>query len=367
MLEKSIVSNLWKGYDEETEVLTKRGFIYFKNIIGDEEFVTINKDGYLEYQKAIDKFSIEYNGIMMRFKSSKIDLIVTPNHNMYIKTNRCKKDFKLTKASDINTKRFSIKRDCDWIGRHEENIVIEGYDHNVNCCKRIKIDNMVLSMNDYLNLLGYYLSEGNTSVSKCNRGGNEYYVTISQRKIENRKIIKESLKKLPFNIHEGKTGFYITNKQLYLHFQKFGLCHKKYIPKSILELDKPQLKILYESLMLGDGCVQKTKNSYKMSYYTTSKQLADDFQEICLKLGYSSSIYIDDRRDHKNSNGYNYNLICYQIRIQNAFSIKKTKEHTVENNNKNIKYVGDVYSVTVPNRTLFIRRNLKTCWCGDSN
>jgi hypothetical protein len=94
--------------------------------------------------------------------------------------------------------------------------------------------------------------------------------------------------------------------------------------------------------------------------------LADDFQELCLKIGYSSSIYKDDRVGSKSTKGYNYNYICYQIRIQNSFSLKRTKLHTVENNKKDIFYDGNVYCVTVPNHILFIRRNGKTCWCGNS-
>jgi hypothetical protein len=362
-----IVKNSWGCYDEKTEVLTKNGFVYFKDIIGDEEFATLNNEGCLEYQKSIDKTSTKYIGKMKQFKSSKIDLLVTPNHNMYVKTNRCKKKFELMEASKINTKRFSIKRDCDWHGNYKEKMIIEGYQHNVNATKIIKIDDMELPMNDYLELLGYFLSEGNTSISKCAGGGNEYYVSISQKKIENRKIMKEFFKRLPFNVHEDKNGFSIANKQLCLHFQKFGLCDKKYIDKSILELDKIQLKILYDALMLGDGSITKSKNSYNVTYYTTSKQLSDDFQELCLKLGYSSSIYLDDRVGTKSSDGYDYNYIGYQIRIQNSFSLKKTKFHTVQNNLDDIDYDGNIYCVTVPNHILFIRRNNKTCWCGNSN
>jgi hypothetical protein len=52
---------------------------------------------------------------------------------------------------------------------------------------------------------------------------------------------------------------------------------------------------------------------------------------------------------------------------QNSFSLKKTKFHTVQNNLDDIDYDGNIYCVTVPNHILFIRRNNKTCWCGNSN
>lgn len=77
------VANSWGCYDEQTEVLTKNGFKKFAECLEDDEFATLNSEGILEYQKATDFTNAYYNGDMYNFKSSKVDLCVTPNHNMY--------------------------------------------------------------------------------------------------------------------------------------------------------------------------------------------------------------------------------------------------------------------------------------------
>ena len=77
-------------------------------------------------------------------------------------------------------------------------------------------------------------------------------------------------------------------------------------------------------------------------------------------------MYIDDRTGTLNAQGYKYNYISYQIRIQNSDTIvnkERTTEHTVENKKNILNYFGTVYGIEVPNNIIFVRRNGKTCWC----
>lgn len=364
-----IARNSWGCYDEKTEVLTKEGFKYFKDITYDDLFATINKSGELEYQNPQDIICYKYDGDMCSYKSSKVDLLVTPDHNMYIKPIHSKKDFSFVKACDLSNKFFTVKRDAVWNGVERESFQIPNILCSVNSssCK-VEVPPLEIKMDDFLEFFGYWISEGCLDKQECRRGGYEYSVLISQLKVDNRRKIKTLLDKMPFNYNETAKGFAIQNKQLYCYLEKFGYSNEKYLPSEILELSARQLKILYDALMLGDGTITKCiNNSYKLAYYTTSKKLSDQFQEICLKIGYTSSIYIDDRVGQKSTGGYTYNYIGYQIRIQNSdmVAINKTKEHTLKNNNDKEKYCGNVYCVTVPNHTLFVRRNGKTCWCGN--
>ena len=365
-----IVQNSWGCYDEKTEVLTESGFKLFKDVLESDLIATLNPEGELVYQNYTDRTEYKYTGNMKKYLSSKCDLLVTPNHNMYIKSNKKQERFDFVTADNISNKRFVIKRDAVWKGEDVNDFYLPEYERNLNTYTKVNIPALQIDMELFLEFLGYYLSEGSLSVSNSRKGGRQYYVNISQIKEDNRTKIENLLKKLPFNYWKGKKTFTISNQQLYLYLSQFGLSNDKFIPNDILNLPPSKLKILYDALMLGDGSIQKSNNSHKVTYYTTSKQLCDDIQELCLKLGYTSSIYEDDRIGTKNSSGYNYNLICYQVRIQNSFegrNVIGTKEHTIINNQEDVDYNGMVYCLTVPNHTLFIRRNGKTCWCGNSD
>lgn len=132
------------------------------------------------------------------------------------------------------------------------------------------------------------------------------------------------------------------------------------------ELCPKQLRILYDALMLGDG-------SYN-NYSTTSKRLADDVQEILIKMGYGSSIYYRDSRVgrdvviHGKVTGKcnwpeyavtrNEGQMTPEVRITNIKGHKSilTKEH----------YDGNVYCVTVDNGLILTRLDGKCIITGNS-
>ncbi|MBU2589883.1 MAG: ribonucleoside triphosphate reductase [Nanoarchaeota archaeon] len=79
--------------------------------------------------------------------------------------------------------------------------------------------------------------------------------------------------------------------------------------------------------------------------------LADDVQEIILKLNHNANI-----RKKNNKLGSWY-----------VIAISRTKYFKINKNSiKKIKYNKKVYCVEVPNHTLYVRRNGKACWCGNS-
>ena len=103
----------------------------------------------------------------------------------------------------------------------------------------------------------------------------------------------------------------------------------------------PQLQILYDWLMKGDGYIGGGNEEYS----TISKRLADDVQEIVLKLGKSANVY-------KRKTWY-------------IVGVSKTTYHVVKNVTSE-SYTGNVWCLEVPNHTLYVRRNGKACFCGNS-
>jgi hypothetical protein len=73
-------------YDAETEVLTEDGWKHWPDVDGSETFATVNPDdGHLEYQRATEHFVGDFDGDMYRVRSEQVDLLVTPNHRMWVK------------------------------------------------------------------------------------------------------------------------------------------------------------------------------------------------------------------------------------------------------------------------------------------
>ena len=73
-------------YDAETEALTRRGWLRFEEINEEDEICTLNKDGFIEYQRPTEIIRQFYKGKMYRLKTKYIDLKVTPHHKRYVKT-----------------------------------------------------------------------------------------------------------------------------------------------------------------------------------------------------------------------------------------------------------------------------------------
>ena len=293
-------------YSEDTEVLTNNGWKLFRSIDKTKDrFFTLNlKTKEIELQKPVNYFEFK-NKELINFHNNKIDLLVTPNHNMLVaKHNPYKKkenyEFAFVKASDYNPNTHLIPKKGEWVGEKKDffelpEITIKKYQNYGKKWVEEKIPKIKIPMDNWLRFFGIWIAEGSSSKilkkPKHRKEYYEYYIRISQDNKKNHKEIEEILSKLPFNwnkkVIKGKTDFVVYGKQLYKYLSQFGASGDKFIPSEIKSLDKNQLKTLFDLMMLGDGHVSKNGN---WEYYTKSKKLADDLQEIVLKLGLSANI-----------------------------------------------------------------------------
>lgn len=359
-------------YDKETEVLTKSGWKLFKNCSKNDLFATLNQTTHeLEYHKAIEFVNEPYEGDMIRFKNKYVDLLVTPTHNMYVNTF---KEFKLHKAEDIeHNYKYEFKKDCIWNGRHEEVFNFPDNDENKHFNDKNKTN---LNMNDWLEFLGYYLSEGNCyTVSKTR----SYMTKISQHKHgKHNKLkgdvfekIKQCINRLGYKCYiNDNEGFFISNKQLYNYLKQFGRSYEKFVPDFVKGLSKEQIEIFINAYILGDGNLQKQKNGYiTKSIVSSSKQIMNDFQELFLKIGVCGDIkcYVHkgDGRLKKDENRlitakHDHYFLAINDRYKTPLFFRD--QNIVER----IKYKDNVYCVEVPNNTLYVRRNDVAVWSGNT-
>ncbi|MCM8833462.1 MAG: ATP cone domain-containing protein, partial [Candidatus Omnitrophica bacterium] len=261
-------------YSADTQVLTYSGWKYFYQLNEEDKIFTLNiQTNEIELQKPVRFYEFDYDGELYNFKSKKIDLLVTPNHNMLVdqyspnyKGSLYKRKF--VKAKDFNPNEHFIPKQAIWKGKKDEYFVLPGieiqqYSGLTKKYKKIKIESKKIPMDVWLKFFGFYLAEGTTTIRKRNRVDRkkpyyEYQVRIFQNKgSKSDEFEEEVLKKLPFRyikkISGKKIEFVIYNKQLFSYLTQFGKSEDRFIPQEIKDLDKNQLKILTEWIMKGNG------------------------------------------------------------------------------------------------------------------
>ena len=127
-------------YDEDTEVLTEEGWKYFKDCNLDLKVATLDKDGYMKYQCPTDKISYPYCGLMYKLKTRGVDLLVTPNHALYIakggwvgRYNKLKgtkrHGYKLRTTAELFRRPKRFKKSFRWEGSLKDVVGVKGYSY----------------------------------------------------------------------------------------------------------------------------------------------------------------------------------------------------------------------------------------------
>jgi len=340
-------------YDEETEILTENGWKkYFELEIG-EKVATLNKDGVIEYQPIKNVYIYPYKGKMYHLRNNVIDLMVTPEHRLYVSLKYWKKNskFELIEAKDVFGKGKRFKKDGKWITKNNpQYFILPEVDNPTHKSPAKKIP-----MEEWLKFFGLWLAEGCTLLNS--RGKNEYIVEVSNSNSKLLDEIADLCRKWGFNpIKSGDCGLQIYSKQLYSYLKQFGKAENKYIPKEIKNLPPKYLKVLFEYMMKGDGYIGVGGDSYS----TTSKRLADDVQEIALKIGRVAHV----RFDKFTRTGKPLYEVSILKPIYNKPQLWHKKDR--EKYEKWVDYDGIVWCVETDNGVVYVRRNGKPVWSGNS-
>jgi len=340
-------------YDEAAEILTLRGWVPFKELTLNDFVATLNPvTNELEYQQPKRLISYYYEGKMVKVSGRHIDLLVTPNHRMFVSVNKGANiwdEYKLLPAEEILDKKVKYKKDCVWKGQRIEFFELPSVIYKINQYRTEERDAIKIPMDDWLEFFGHYISEG---YCKYDEEKSEYSVVIAQSP-EKKEKIEECLKRLPFRFSYKDDKFYINNKQLASYLGQFGKAVDKFIPSWIKQLAPDQLKILLDALMYGDR--------HRNQYYTKSKKLADDIQEIVFKVGFSADVFYWSNRKSP--------IYCVGIQKTSVRPTVGEKRIGTDWNlakHELVDYSGMVYCCEVPKyHIIYVRRNGKAVWSGN--
>jgi hypothetical protein len=361
-----------KCHDNKTEVLTKRGWLLFKDCTMQDEFATRSPSKVFMWQKPIELYQYHYNGKMILFKANGFDACVTPNHRMLVTSNQ--KDIEwFDLAENIKPRKdIAIIRTCDkWVGEYPDFITVDGRESfgmkRFITIKGNKLnsawgsfgrkEDRKINLKDFVAFLGIYAAEGScegvaSGIRKFGR------VTVSQEvKSKHYNDIKNLLFKINSNFKYSGHSFRVGDMGLADIVFPLGDKYTKQLPQWVLNLPAKYLEILWEWALKGDGHVNK--KGYR-TYATVSPVLAGQMQEILQKCGRSASI-LKQKRGSSFIKGREIKSYSQLYLV----SERKSKISIVPNR-KYIDYTDNVYCASVPNSTLYTRRNGYAMWSGNS-
>jgi len=355
-------------YAEGTDVLTETGWKPIQDVLLTERVAILDGDELkYDYPSATHKYAT--GGRMYSLETQQVDLLVSETHNMYVKR-RSGKAFELIPAKSVWKERVRYRKDANWTGVPAQPVIFPAmqvvagrHGHGTR-----EMPAFSMAAATYAMLLGMFLSEGNC-VDQIDSGS--YGIDITQIKEPNRAMLLDALTAAGLKFCEAShhTKVRIYSKQLLEHFKQFGLSEDKYIPNFVFTWDRETLKILFKWLMWGDG---NALDGRSVAYTTTSLRLADDVQRLLLHIGYAGNIKsshkpvqtIKGRTSHNCLRRYDVRTIT--TKLQPEVNHGHTKTQSGQTESWIPDYQAPIYGLTVPGGVIYVRRNGKSVWSGNS-
>jgi len=337
-------------FDSETEILSENGWKYFKDLEKGEKVATLDAGGLVEYQEPQRYINRHFIGDLYAYEG-RVNIMVTNGHRLPIVS----KHYRRKHWNSWAHKRVDeIKDDCylprigRWQGESPDAVIRMTMEENGN-------SNQVeaIPLNAFLKYYGFWLAEG--CVGKGS--GTHYSVHVDQKA-----DVEEIISALGYRYHIVETApgikrYSIQSKQFYQYM--IGLScgedsRNKHIPRWMLLLPKENLRFIYDGMMQGDGSVSNGMPVYN----TTSERLAGDFQELLFKLGMVGNIKkYEQKHEYILERKIKSKVPYYRIHV-----LKHDHSMLVKHKWQKVSYNGSVHCVSVPNETLYVRRNGTPYW-----
>lgn len=346
-------------FDDKTEVLTERGWSFFKDLKHDIKVATVNINHRIQYVRPVKYIQYPYSGKMVSVEQKNgVNFCVTPEHRL--KVQRLNSGGKKYVWSSPY-----VERACELTGTRRIQRAFDSphsYVHTVNF-KRVKNGHGNItscSVDSFAKFLGWYISEGCRTHRYGKSSYGKYDIRIHQKNFLGQLI--DDVKSCGFNFNvvmpthpDGVPFVVLHSKELHSWLAKCGdNAENKTIPRECFKWPKKALDNLLNGLLLGDGSKNvRTKRGGAYCIRSTSKQLADDIQELCLYLGKTATIGTV-REGVRKLREKEY--LCrkqYSVSISNRKYSDFRKKDVFESD-----YVGQVYCLSLPPyETLIVRRN----------
>lgn len=318
-------------YDEETEILTPRGWVRFSELSDTDDVAQVDDRQNISFVKPESIIKQKYNGEMYHFTTDRgnIDLMVTPNHRM-VRRNSITGKIEVCEAE-------KAKWHYQW--KH----LVAGYKPNG-----------VIGISPFERLLIAFQADGSFESGHDEQNQSQVDGTrvlrfnfSKKRKVERLKWICE-LGNFTYKISVEKSR--PNNTQVYVYVDK-----QVYKTFDWVDLDKVSYRWgqeFVEELSYWDAT---RRHEQRFKYDTTVEINAVKVQQICVLSGYKThySITVDNRQPH----------------YSDVHTLHICKKHEIDTQAVEINivpYDGTVYCVKVPTGMLLVRRNKVVSVSGNS-
>lgn len=308
-------------FDDQTEIMTRtRGWINFADLTMEDEVAALKDDKEFVWERPTHVYKLPYRGKMLSFNTRRFNMVVTPNHGLRVKKRGG--DWQRTEAKDVaQWSGGSMSGHAEeWQGTEPETYLLPAYKHKA--ARELPIE-------AWLEFLGYYISEGFTEPQRTSIAQNEGPV------LERIKIVCDLL---GFKWTPDKDGIRISNVQLASHLALYGKRASNKEAGTTKEYSSRLLQIFLDAYLEGDGM----KHGKGIYFWTISPKLADDIQEIAIKLGWACRLTYRKDTERFIIDGY---------LSRRAMSWDKRNNIVSE-----VDYDGFVYCCEVPSHVIMVRR-----------
>lgn len=388
--------------DTETECLTAEGWKRFDELSLDTRVACYDAETKTIVYNQPSKVTVQdYSGTMYRWEGDRVDALMTPNHRVHVRRPTTKaaggelvekvmpyrgsQRVQLCRIGrkNLNEKVWCVKRVEELAAKTTYGILggakaacdaptAVAIEHFEGWRQREQLEDYSIAAEVWLRFLGYYLSEGciHKRSDPAYKDGRE--IDITQKKHVD--SFRQGIESTPFRWKDhvsqnGCTHWRTADKGLVAHLTEHCGTNSfnKRVPNYVKAWPAEQLEVLLLALLEGDGSALRYsehgrgkpanhETSWSSQYYTSSRQLADDVQELAVKCGCTASITekMDQREEFLGRPRYTVNISSRAI-------LDVTPDMRSE-----VQYSGKVWCVTVPTGLFVVRRNGKAHVTGNS-
>lgn len=310
-------------YSEDTEVFTQQGWKMWRDVTTEDKLAAVREDGGFIFEHPTEVYRRHYEGDLIHFKSTSMDLLVTDKHRMYVSKRRRTSNNK-TWWTDFHIQEADQCTSGEWkLPKLPTYVQDEGSDHDFY----------------YGCLLGMHIGDGYKDKNRL------VFSFKKQRKVEYLINILDKLDILDYRRSincNNYTNIRMDNPDRELFTQE------KQLPKNLSTYSRKFLEGLYDGLLNSDGT---TTTSGTERFVTTLEYVCKDFEYLCTLLGRSNTTHKTERMQKHWADSYN-------------ITIKQNKYRHIRSVSK-VPYKGNVYCASVSTGLLLVRRNGKTNVCGN--
>ena len=340
---------------DDTEVLTERGWVPYPAYNWSDPIATVNPLTHrMEFQVPFQRHVYEYDGPMVYSTNRRLDFGVTPDHEMYVRKwderlRTLSPHYSFVRAGDLGWYCGLLGSPSGWLGTELVELEVPGdrrYDGD-----------------DFLALLGLIVSDGYAGGSPNTRN----WVSFASFRPDTLPGVRALAARVGFHESPGRPGVFVrydagalaewVRTHCYTN-PVLGAKHKR-VPELVKAASVRQIKHFLHHF--------DDRSRDGRYFYSTSRRLIDDLQELVMRAGRRASIGVSPPKETEYAGKTIRSSGGFVLTVGETGNLCLERKKHIETD----RYKGLVYCAGVPNHTLITRRNgsvliSSNCWAHSS-